>query len=304
MPHKREIIPKEFVDSTNRAAKSVQLGTALWPVYQDFGVEEKNGEVYVYAPYRPEKLEARPGTILEIPPKDLNLRRYYAPLREEPDLVFKFASLARKGPLTKDQALEAMLDWVKNYGTLGGNTYYFDAPGNLPRESHRRECLSDFEPAVNEAARCVGMYAAARAPVTKATDAALQRYGVSGSTREQRREMALRTVGEIVGAHVRNECYPVLYPEHDNQDVEKTAGFSLGWDFHSLRGAMYLELAWLMDRGITVRYCKGPGCPFLIRYDRSRKDKEFCSPNCKEKWRYHHRVKPRKQAASQQHSNP
>ena len=28
---------------------------------------------------------------------------------------------------------------------------------------------------------------------------------------------------------------------------------------------------------------------------KTRKDKEFCSRNCKEKWRYHNVVKPRKQ---------
>ena len=106
--------------------------------------------------------------------------------------------------------------------------------------------------------------------------------------------MALQTVGELVGGHVRNECYPVLYREF-NKDTEQTVGFSIGWDFHSLLGAMYLQMAWLMDKGISIRSCKGPGCPFFISYDESRRDKEFCSKNCKEKWRYHHVVKPKRQ---------
>jgi hypothetical protein len=50
-----------------------------------------------------------------------------------------------------------------------------------------------------------------------------------------------------------------------------------------------------MDKGISIRSCKGPGCPFFISYDESRRDKEFCSKNCKEKWRYHHVVKPKRQ---------
>lgn len=50
-----------------------------------------------------------------------------------------------------------------------------------------------------------------------------------------------------------------------------------------------------MDKGISIRSCKGPGCPFFMSYDESRRDKEFCSKNCKEKWRYHHVVKPKRQ---------
>lgn len=296
MPLDRKIHSREFVDSIDRVAKSEQLGTAVWPVYQDFEVDEKDEEVYVYALYRPEKLDVRPGTILDtFPPKDLNLQRWYPPLREEPDLFLKFASLARKGPLTRDKAVEVMLDWVKGYGTLGwGDIYYVDAPGNVPQERHRRECLAAFNRAVREAARCLGLYEAARASDPAARDVALQRYAISGNTAEQRREMALRTVGDLVGGHIRNECYPVLLRGF-HKDTGETANFSLGWDFHSLLGAMYLQMAWLMDKGISIRSCKGPGCPYFISYDESRSDKEFCSKNCKEKWRYHHIVKPRRQ---------
>jgi hypothetical protein len=285
---------REFVDSIDRVAKSEQLG-AEWAVYRDFEIEEKGDEVYVYALRRPETLEVKPGTVLNTFPKDLNLDRRYAPLREEPSLFLKFASLARKGPFTRDKALEVMLDWIKSYGTLGwGSTYYLNAPGSVPQETHRRECWSAFERAMTEAARCLGLYEAARAPDSAGTDVALQHYGIFGPTPEVRREMALQTVGELVGGHVRNECYPVLYREF-NKDTEQTVGFSIGWDFHSLLGAMYLQMAWLMDKGISIRSCKGPGCPFFISYDESRRDKEFCSKNCKEKWRYHHVVKPKRQ---------
>ena len=291
----RKILSKEFVDSIDRVAKSGQLA-GEWPVYRDFEVEEKGEEVYVYALFRPEQLDYSAGPIINTFPKDLNLRRRYAPLREEPDLFLKFASLARKGPLTKNEAVEVMLDWVKSYGTLGwGSIYYLEAPGSLPQEMHRRECLSAFTRAVAEAARCLGSYQAARMSDVEAVGAVLQQYPyISGGTAEQRRETALQTVGEHVGGHVRSECYPELYREF-NKETKQTVGFSQGWDFHSLLGAMYFQMMQLITKGITIRACKGPGCPHFIRYDIDRKDKEFCSKNCKEKWRYHHVVKPRKQ---------
>jgi len=51
--------------------------------------------------------------------KDDNARRAYAPLREEPDLFVKFASLASRDPGTRDGRYEIMLDWIKEYGVLG-----------------------------------------------------------------------------------------------------------------------------------------------------------------------------------------
>jgi len=297
MPQTKKIHSREFVDSMDKVAKSAQLA-AGWPVYQDFEVAEKDGEVYVYALYHPEELEAKPGTTSVqdiLTPKDLNLQRWYAPLREEPDLFLKFASLARKGPLTRDEMLKIVLEWVKRFGTLGwGSFYYHGAPGSVPQEVHRRECFSAFERAVTEAARCLGLYQAARIPEPADADAALQSYRVTGSTVEQRREMALLEVGDIVGNHVRNECYPELYREI-RKGTEQTMRFSQGWEFHSLLGAMYLQMMWLITKGISVRSCKGPGCRNFIAYDSSREDKVFCGKNCKEKWRYHHVVKPRRQ---------
>lgn len=286
-----------FAYTRDISARNEQLGAA-WPVYQDFEVEEKDGEVYVYAPYRPQKLAAKSGSIFsfeDFRPKDLNLHRMYAPLREEPGLFLKFASLARKGPLSRDEMLEVVLDWVKRYGVLGlEGTDYLELPGGGAEwGTGRRESLFGFARAVREAARCLGLYEAANALGSAAAET-LEKYGVPGRTVEERQEWALRQVGDMVGDHVASECYPMFYREF-RKDTERTEGFAQGWGFRSLLGAMFLQMMWLMTEGSGVRSCKGPGCPNIITYDRSRKDKEFCGKNCKEKWRYHYVVKPNKQ---------
>jgi hypothetical protein len=89
-------------------------------------------------------------------------------------------------------------------------------------------------------------------------------------------------------------------------DPGRTVGFESGWGFHSPIGAMYLQMMWLMTEGGDAPRCNGPGCPKIIRigeYEprdaeyvsekvkqgdrprryKTRKDKEFCSRNCKEK---------------------
>jgi hypothetical protein len=72
-------------------------------------------------------------------------------------------------------------------------------------------------------------------------------------------------------------------------------------------------MACLMSEGSNAPRCKGPGCYKIIRIGefekpqedpglskgarvpyRTRKDKKFCSRNCKQKWRYHYIIKPQR----------
>jgi hypothetical protein len=117
---------------------------------------------------------------------------------------------------------------------------------------------------------------------------------------------------ELVGRQVSRECFPMLYRQY-RKEPEQTVGFFQGWGCRSLLGAMYLQMTWLMTEARNVRRCKGPECFRIITFDapeqpiadpglknargkyRTRIDKEFCSRNCKEKWRYHNKVKPRLQ---------
>jgi hypothetical protein len=104
------------------------------------------------------------------------------------------------------------------------------------------------------------------------------------------------------------QCFPTLYPSTGERQ------FVLGWDFYSLLGAMYLQLAWLMSaKGEEVRWCKMPGCSAVIDFEqpkppkdpgrkknvrgkyKTRADKKFCSDKCKGKYHYHYREKPKRQ---------
>ena len=165
--------------------KTEQLGTA-WPVYRDFEVEDKDGDVYVYAPFRPPKHEA--GQIISVSSlveEDLGLERVYVPLRDQPDLFLRFSSLARKGGVSRDEALQIMLDWVTSYGVLGlEDIDKLEIPGRWAHRMGRRESLVHFNEAVRKAAWCLTLYEAATAPGGPNVQA-LDRVGVRGDKPEK-----------------------------------------------------------------------------------------------------------------------
>ncbi len=84
-----------------------------------------------------------------------------------------------------------------------------------------------------------------------------------------------------------------------------------------LAGAMYLQMMQLLTSK-EVRRCKGPSCWRIIAFEpgepymgpsfqknmrgkyKTRVDKEFCSDNCRVKWRYHNVIKPRREKARTQ----
>jgi hypothetical protein len=95
---------------------------AEWDRFHYFEtVEETEDNVRVYARHDDPLRDATTGRsysgewLLE----DYNSRGPYAPLRDEPDLFVKFASLASKDPGTRDGRKEIMLEWIKEYGVLG-----------------------------------------------------------------------------------------------------------------------------------------------------------------------------------------
>ena len=285
----------QFVYAGEKAAKKDQLG-AVWPVYRDFEVEENDDDVYVYASEG-----------------NLCLERVYRPLLEQPDLFLRFASLADKGPVPRDEAVQTMLEWVTAYGVLGVE-YTDEWAGSCDYEYRgpSRESLRNFTRSVRDAARSLRLYEAATAP--NGPDAeALRSNGAVGNTLEEKKEDALVLTNELVGRQVCRECYPVLNRQY-RRESEQTLGFFQGWGCRSLLGAMYLQMMWLMTEASNVRRCKGPGCFRIITFDtsepptadpglknvrgkyRTRRDKEFCSRNCKEKWRYHNVVKLRQQS--------
>lgn len=281
-----------------------------WPIYREFKVEYTDDDVLLYAPRVVQEIPAVSDTqpaVIEIP-EDENRVRVYAPLQETPDLFLTFARLRRHKAKTRDEDVEIMLDWVKTYGVLG-----------LIFGDDRRESLTRFFLSVSRAARCLKLYEAATVETGGSPDPdieTLDKLRVPGRTANEKREAALEEVEVIVGGHLEDECYPRLY-RRVNTEIESTLRFEQGWGFRSLLGAMYLQMMWLMEAGYPLR-CKGPGCKRIIRIGKyapgarelaeesrhkdgrprrykTRKDKEYCSDNCRAKAHYHEVVKPRKQ---------
>jgi hypothetical protein len=308
----------QFEYAGNKAAKSEYLGSA-WRVFREFEIEEDTeDDVIVYArPRRAKLTEPTTPGVAEIIPMDLlfedhNLKCTYAPLRDQPDLFLKFAHLSRNASMDKDGAMQVMFDWIGAYGVLGlVGVDEPAAPHACWQREGRRESLYGFVNAVSQAARCLSLYEAAMSPDGPDIEA-LERLGALDGGARHKKEWALRTVGDHVAEQLKNECYPRLYQESLKKTGE-TVGFAQGWGSRSLLGVMYLQMAWLITEGHNAPRCKYRDCHRIIRIGemeqavtdpgirknaraeyRTRKDKEFCSRNCKEKWRYHHIIKPRR----------
>lgn len=290
-------------------AVSNSLAGLAWPVYEGHKVERQNGDVFIYAPFRPPPPGS--GPYQDRLPRDLGLKRQYAPLRDYPDLFLRFANISHEGPLTEEELLKVVLHWDRNYGVLGmeGIDYLeIRRDDRIVRRDDRmgrRESLSAFWEEVLNAARVLELYEAATASdlseknlteTLRAWD-----FPVKGQSLEQQREFALFFVADRVGAYVSRECRLVLY--RTVTDDGKIRGFAQGFGFDSLLGAMYLQMMWLMVEGSeeNVRRCERPGCPRIISFEppqpkdsmkrgvrgkyRTRKDKKYCSPACKQ-WVY------------------
>jgi len=218
---------------------------------------------------------------------DYNATDEYAPLRDEPDLFVKFASLADNDPGTTDGRYDIMLEWIKKYGVLG-----LYPAGNFGPDlrSEREESLFLFWHEVGRAARCMALYKAATGP-----PGLLQRSGAPGKTLAEKRKWAETTLFDEVGSTLRRECFPKLFDLYSQvrEDSGETTDVGLGWGFRSLLGAMYLQMAWR----ITSRRCAAPGCNNIIGLDK-RSDAETCHRNCKERRRYHRNKEAAKLSAT------
>jgi hypothetical protein len=262
--------------------------TTGWTVYRDFDVEKTEHGAHLCAKWydpglpRPRKLpdgsEAQSYSA-EWLSKDDNAGRSYAPLRDEPDLFLRFASIAEQDPGIEDRdgRLEITMKWVKTYGVLGlvyenGSTHELVAGWR----SARRENLLLFWEEVHRAADCITLYRAGTAPAQM-----LKHSNISGKTTTEKRKSAAQLLSSQLNNKLQHECYPKLY-YGVLRDTGEPANVGLSWGFRSLLGAMYLQLAWR----IKSRQCEAPGCNNIIGLH-ERSDKKTCSLACKERRRYH-----------------
>ena len=119
---------------------------------------------------------------------------------------------------------------------------------------------------------------------------------------EELEEEALSEVWRRVQRYLETGTYLMPYELEDGS-------FAEGPGFHSLLGAMWIQMWWLLKAGDTLTRCFRPDCYSVIDYERpsaayqylgptvkksrkrspykTRKDKAFCSKSCYQLWRYH-----------------
>jgi hypothetical protein len=341
--------PPDFSRSSEEAVKA-DFRMGRWRVFERYEVRESDQNLIAWGKYdvRPDErgVTARaiipedvydPGlAYVYVPYTSLDYHEDYRPLIDTPALFLEFARLA-------DEAItrEVWLDWVQRYGVLGLGLHdpRMASPRMAsPRKASPTKVLSmdtsvceiggygeTYRNFIREASKAnwvLKLYEYARSPKEPGEGRTCPaRFQVQGddewyepltepeaSDPAELKKWALDTVRFEVNLYMR-QSFPVLYPSNgERQSV-------LGWDFSSLLGAMYLQMAWLISaKGEEVRWCKMPGCTNVFAFKppeqgvpvgmqkndrsmgyRTRKDKEFCSDRCKGHYHYHYRIKPSRQ---------
>jgi hypothetical protein len=266
-----------FIRARDNETDVRYLGTG-WVRFRDFDTEETEHNVRLRAKWRdpglPQPRKLPDGSEVQNYPggwlfEDDNSTGMYAPLMDEPDLFVKFASLASKDPGTRDGRYDIMLEWIKNYGVLGLVREDNFVSG---QRSEREENFLGFWYEVDRAAQCMALYEAATG-----RRRLLKGSRLSGKSLAEKRKSAARILSENVQHTLQRHCYPKLYYQV-REDSGETTDVGLSWGFHSLLGAMYLQMAWR----ITSRRCDAPGCNNIIGLH-ERSDKETCSRTCKQR---------------------
>jgi hypothetical protein len=180
-------------------------------------------------------------------PQDKGLKRTYAPLREVRDLFLRFAALTRKLPLSRDGALNAMVEWISTYGVLGLEGVI--CPDEVPRRAAsnraRRESLRGFWHTVWEAQRCLELYEVANPTynnensnvVDAQAEAVLRKHRASGTTPRAKKEWARIVAANTVGDYVQGDLSYLL--PHNQADFSRTSRIRGSRD-HRFRAGMGL----------------------------------------------------------------
>jgi hypothetical protein len=301
---------KDFNRSANDTVRS-ELRIGEWRVFPHYEVDDGPHGTYVFAPR---------SYLVDAPKLGEGYRHLvfqwdylwagekpFRPLVDTPGLFLEFAELIEVGEITQDVWLN---HWISAYGVLGlegdGQTEnrWWASPRGGPRET-----LTAFKEAAWWANAVLRIYEAATSPDGPdvavlgnfASKAELPVSSIEGwaefegeETASALQEWGLRVAWKIVGNVLAGHCYPELYRLKDT--------FDSGWGFKSLLGAMYLQMMSLMTATGEAPRCKGPDCNKVITIEqleqheypgpkkkyRTRKDKEFCSNKCKNRWHYHY----------------
>jgi hypothetical protein len=299
-----------------------------WPVYRDYEavVDDERGESFVVASFDLFELVAdedaghgqRVKTYRGREPEQA-ARKNYPPL-SNPELVVNLANLADH-PITP----EAIVGWAEDYGLLASSREedVLERPGLMDQERISgfgcRESVSEFARAAAEVRTCLRTYEALRRPddldLKKLSSEVgpLPEDALRPWNRERGHERAwlFGLLGRMIQMRLHEHCYPQFniytrggYP---------TGTFALSWGFHSLLGAIWIQMAWLLENQDSVRFCRLHDCRRVITFElgksadelgtikdaegnfkreargeyKTRSDRVFCRDRaCKQKYNY------------------
>ena len=326
-------------DNTNGSpgkAVKTTLPSKQWPVYSKYKVQvdEESGESCVVActsmfelvgdetDEHGQRVKAYRG---RDPGQDATL---YGPLRDSkpvvgnnysplmaPELVVELANIA-DNPITP----EVVLNWAETYGLLASSKeedVLEDEVLGVTISGHAcRESVSAFARAAGEVRMCLRVYEALNRDVELDLEGLSSEIGPLPASelarlmrsweREPGHERAwlFGVLGRIIQARLYEHCYPQFniytrggYP---------TGRFVLSWGFHNLLGAIWLQIAGMLENENSARFCRLPDCRRVITLEtgepsyeisvpgrgtyKTRSDRVFCRGRaCKQN--YHYRKK-------------
>jgi len=320
---------------SNKAVKTT-LPSKQWPVYSKYKVQvdEESGESYVVACTSMYEFVAdetdEHGQIVKTyrgrdPGQDATP---YVPLRDSkpvvdnnysplmaPELVVELATLA-DNPITP----EVVLNWAETYGLLASSkeedVLEDEVLGGTISGHACRESVSAFARAAGEVRMCLRVYEALNRDVELDLEELSSAIGPLPDNefarlirlweREPGHERAwlFGVLGRVTQARLDEHCYPQFniitrggYP---------TGRFVLSWDFRNLLGAIWLQIAGMLENENSARFCRLPDCRRVITLEtgepsyeisvpgrgtyKTRSDRVFCKGRpCKQN--YHYRKK-------------
>lgn len=293
-----------FFDAAAKAVKK-ELRGQRWIVYEHYEIIEEDGRAFVVSP---------PG---DSPNMTDDAKSIYAPLHN-PDLVVDLALMA-DNPITP----EAVLVWARQYGLMGfPEDDVVQRHGRLRYAGYgRRDDVDRFAQAAIEIGKCLRIYEALTTDTSVETlkeiveelEPPAELLPIKALLPPQQQEGSERpylfhAVGRTVSMRLREHCYPKLMTYTRGGAV--SGEFALSWGFKGLIGALWLQMAWLLEaEGERIRRCKLPDCLRVIHFEpgisahdvgsiqarargkyKTRRDREFCKDRaCKQK--YHYRKK-------------
>jgi hypothetical protein len=293
-----------------QSVKEKLLRSAGWPVYKHYEIDEDG--LFVEAPIG--SLITPDGSLRD-PIEDV--MSFYAPLWTQEVLV-ELAALADE-PITA----ETVKDWADLYGLLAcsreDDVVRAEFVGGQFEIRHlgRRESVARFAEAASEIRTCLRAYEALKreGPMKlEELDVSLDRLPPKVLHRRERHKGTERpwlydVIGRMIQTRIHEHCFPQLTTF--TRGGNPSGRFGLGYGFHSLLGAVWLQMAWMLHADNETR-CKLPDCGRVItikpgepasdanfkdfdgkfksnvrgRY-KTRKDTEFCKNRpCRQKYSY------------------